>query len=109
MYVNGEPVSVTDALSEFTEVAEFGEYGYDWAIMKVYQLHFRLFALRASGCSCTDFDDSWDNPEEAITDMVELPTLEAAQRYYEEFRGEYYADVPKWLDVVERFRGLGLR
>lgn len=75
--------------------------GDDWTKVRIYSKDGRIFADTQSGC-CSCY--GYETPAEE--NLVELPTLAAAERYYDE--DDMY-EMPKWLDVVERFRSYGLR
>lgn len=91
----------------YEDVATFGDSGgYDWTEMHVYSKDGRLFALHASGCSCSSFEDDERYSSEA--DLTELPTLASARSYHKDvFGNDQYADDA--ATVTERFRELGLR
>jgi hypothetical protein len=89
----------------YEEVAVFMDGGYEWSEMRVYRKDFRLFCLMDSGCSCT----GWNDGRLSESDMIELPTLEAARNAWDKYRTEYYHCEQPWLEVVEKFRALGLR
>lgn len=96
----------SDEIPGYTQVAEFGEWGYSWSAMRVYRRNARLFYITDSGCSCY----SWEDTPKTESDLIELPTLESARRAVREFMysdAERYPDVV--LDAVEKFRELGLR
>jgi hypothetical protein len=85
---------------EIVDTIESTGGGYDWTAMRIYRKDGRLFANTQSGCSC----NWYETPAEG--DLVELSNLAAAERYYNE---DNWYDMPKWIDVVERFRSYGLR
>lgn len=88
-------------------VTEFGEWDYSWSTMRVYKRDGRLFYITDSGCSCY----GWDDSPKSESDLIALPTLEAARNAVKDFMGDYDArNYPETvLTAVEKFRELGLR
>jgi hypothetical protein len=101
--------TLTEEFPGYKTVSEFGTGGYEWAEMRVYEKDGRFFYLTDGGCSCTD----WNDGRLTESDMVELPTLDSARTAYVDWLlgdAHYYtSELPKWMDVVEQFRELGLR
>ena len=90
-----------DTVPGYEIVDDIHNDDYEWTLVRIYRKDGRIFADTQSGCSC----NWYETPSEG--DLVELPNLAAAERYYAEH--VQYSGLPEWLDVVERFRAYGLR
>lgn len=101
---------LTEALAaegyEFFTTVEDDSLSYEWNEARVFLKDNRVFYLQEAGCSCNYWGDYYSTAEEAIGDMTELPTLNAAR----ELIGQYHdSTAPAYHDYVEDFRKVGLR
>lgn len=80
---------------------------YEWAEFRVFKKDGRLFAAGSGGCSCNYYEENVIE-----SDLIELPTLEAARNAVKNFLSNSYHfsdQITPYLDAVEKFRELGLR
>jgi len=84
---------------------EYGRYGWEWDITRVYSRDGHVFSLSASGCSCNEFDDRFADADDAIGSMIENSRapdmLELVASY------DSYTDTAETIQA--RYRELGLR
>lgn len=100
---------VDQALSEagYKYEFEYGYWGYDWNITKVYTRDGRVFTLHDSGCSCSGFGDHYQDVDGAIGDLCEVTRIPQSSDIAEDWELTYFDE--KVETIQEKFRGLGLR
>lgn len=79
---------------------EYGEYGYEWQITKIFTKDRRVFSLTSGGCSCNYFDDTFIDSNDAIGDLREVTSVPHINDIID-VDGDPFG-------VQEKFRQLGL-
>lgn len=90
--------------NDLTEVAEVGDYGWDWSITGIYfqRSSGRFFAYSDSGCSCYSYGEAANE----LSDLDEVTREAAIDRLKEAFPGSYMSDdgVQREIAQVRDFR-----